>query len=121
MSAAESSLVSYGSDSDSENESKSGTSPERMDTTDPDATAHLKPLQTGPIMALAVLNSAPEVAVKVSYRSYLALANCTQKYSGLFAAVISVICVNTRYLLFPLKTFLYQGVTEITFGEKKPN
>uniref|UniRef100_A0A8D3D7E6 Pre-mRNA-processing factor 17 n=1 Tax=Scophthalmus maximus TaxID=52904 RepID=A0A8D3D7E6_SCOMX len=47
MSAAISSLVSYG-----------------MDQVDPDATAHLKPLQAGQTMTLAVLNSAPEVAVK---------------------------------------------------------
>lgn len=63
MSAAIASLASYGSDSDSENESESNTSPEKVD---PDATAHLKPLQSGPTMSLAVLNSAPEVAVKVS-------------------------------------------------------
>uniref|UniRef100_A0A667Z3M3 Cell division cycle 40 homolog (S. cerevisiae) n=1 Tax=Myripristis murdjan TaxID=586833 RepID=A0A667Z3M3_9TELE len=61
MSAAIASLASYGSDSDSENESESNTSPEKVD---PDATAHLKPLQSGPTMSLAVLNSAPEVAVK---------------------------------------------------------
>ncbi|XP_037100190.1 pre-mRNA-processing factor 17 [Syngnathus acus] len=66
MAAAVSSLVSYGNDSDSENESQSSTSPERSDATDPDATAHLKPLQSAPGMAVAVLNSAPEVAVKES-------------------------------------------------------
>uniref|UniRef100_A0A8D3DXE0 Pre-mRNA-processing factor 17 n=1 Tax=Scophthalmus maximus TaxID=52904 RepID=A0A8D3DXE0_SCOMX len=64
MSAAISSLVSYGSDSDSENESESKTGAERVDQVDPDATAHLKPLQAGQTMTLAVLNSAPEVAVK---------------------------------------------------------
>lgn len=62
MSAAIASLVSYGSDSDSENESESRTGVENVD---PDATAHLKPLQCGNTMSLAVLNSAPEVAVKV--------------------------------------------------------
>lgn len=62
MSAAIASLVSYGSDSDSENESESNTSAEKADPVDPDATAHLKPCHT---TTLAVLNSAPEVAVKV--------------------------------------------------------
>ncbi|KAF6737577.1 Pre-mRNA-processing factor 17 [Oryzias melastigma] len=33
---------------------------------DPDATVHLKPLQSGNVTTLAVLNSAPEVAVKES-------------------------------------------------------
>ncbi len=66
MSAAIASLVSYGSDSDSENESESNTSTEKVDLVDPDATAHLKPLKGGHTMSLAVLNSAPEVAVKVS-------------------------------------------------------
>ncbi len=66
MSAAIASLVSYGSDSDSENESESNTSAEKVDPMSPDATAHLKPLQGGHTMSLAVLNSAPEVAVKVS-------------------------------------------------------
>ncbi|RXN34969.1 pre-mRNA-processing factor 17 [Labeo rohita] len=61
MAAAVGSLVSYGSDSDSENESESGTSPQKAD---PDAVAHLQPLKTGTITTLAVLNSAPEVAVK---------------------------------------------------------
>lgn len=63
MAAAVGSLVSYGSDSDSENESESGTSPQKAD---PDAVAHLQPLKTGTITTLAVLNSAPEVAVKVN-------------------------------------------------------
>lgn len=63
MSAAIASLASYGSDSDPENESESNTSVEKED---PDATVHLKPLEPGRTMALAVLNSAPEVAVKVS-------------------------------------------------------
>lgn len=63
MSAAVSSLVSYRSDSDSENESESITGTEKVD---PDALAHLKPLQPGQTMSLALLNSAPEVAVKVS-------------------------------------------------------
>uniref|UniRef100_A0A673MPB3 Pre-mRNA-processing factor 17 n=1 Tax=Sinocyclocheilus rhinocerous TaxID=307959 RepID=A0A673MPB3_9TELE len=60
---AASSLVSYGSGSDSENESEFGnvTSPQKVD---PDAVAHLQPLKPGTITALAVLNSAPEVAVK---------------------------------------------------------
>lgn len=62
MSAAISSLVSYGSDSDSENESESNTTKEKDNS---DATAHLKPLQSSQIMTLALLNSAPEVAVKV--------------------------------------------------------
>lgn len=66
MSAAIASLASYGSDSDSDNESGSNTSVEKVDHGDPDATAHLKPLQSGPSMTLAVLNSAPEVAVKES-------------------------------------------------------
>ncbi|KAM4633534.1 pre-mRNA-processing factor 17 [Polymixia lowei] len=61
MSATIASLVSYGSGSDSENESESNTSPEKVD---PDAMAHLKPLQSRPTMSLAVLDSAPEVAVK---------------------------------------------------------
>ena len=63
MSSAIESLVSYCSDSDSENESDSSS---RHDINDPDATAHLKPLPPGPTMTLAVLNAAPEVAVKVS-------------------------------------------------------
>uniref|UniRef100_A0AAX7SPK7 Pre-mRNA-processing factor 17 n=1 Tax=Astatotilapia calliptera TaxID=8154 RepID=A0AAX7SPK7_ASTCA len=49
MSAAIASLVSYGSDSDSENESESNTSVEKVNPSS---------------MSLAVLNSAPEVAVK---------------------------------------------------------
>ncbi|XP_059367999.1 pre-mRNA-processing factor 17 [Carassius carassius] len=61
MAAAAAYLVSYGSDSDSENESKSGTSPEKVD---PDALAHLQPLKSGSVTSIAVLNSAPEVAVK---------------------------------------------------------
>lgn len=65
MSAAIASLASYGNDSDSENESESSASTEKVDLDDSDATAHLKPLQTEPTMSLAVLNSAPEVAVKV--------------------------------------------------------
>uniref|UniRef100_A0A8C5CII2 Pre-mRNA-processing factor 17 n=1 Tax=Gadus morhua TaxID=8049 RepID=A0A8C5CII2_GADMO len=63
MSSAIESLVSYRSDSDSENESDSSS---RNDINDPDATAHLKPLPSGPTMTLAVLNAAPEVAVKES-------------------------------------------------------
>lgn len=66
MSAAIASLVQYGSDSDSENESESNTGVKKVDAVSPDATAHLKPLQSGPTMSLALLNSAPEVAVKVS-------------------------------------------------------
>lgn len=66
MSAAIASLVSYGSDSDSENEAESKATPEKVETASPDATAHLRPLKSGPTMSLAVLNSAPEVAVKVS-------------------------------------------------------
>lgn len=66
MSAAIASLVSYGSDSDSENESESNTSVEKVNPVESDATAHLKPLQSESSMSLAVLNSAPEVAVKVS-------------------------------------------------------
>lgn len=67
MAAATSSLVSYGSDSDSENDSESNTIDDNAAEMDPDATAHLKPLQSGQKMSLAVavLNSAPEVAVKV--------------------------------------------------------
>ncbi|KTG38262.1 hypothetical protein cypCar_00044170 [Cyprinus carpio] len=61
MAAVAASLVSYGSDSDSENESKSGTSPQKVD---PDALAHLQPLKPGSVTSIAVLNSAPEVAVK---------------------------------------------------------
>lgn len=66
MSAAIASLVSYGSDSDSENETESTAGTEKVDAATPDATAHLRPLQTGRTMSLAVLNSAPDVAVKVS-------------------------------------------------------
>lgn len=66
MSAAISSLVSYGSDSDSENEPESITGVTKVEPVDPDAMAHLKPLKSVPTMSLAVLNSAPEVAVKVS-------------------------------------------------------
>lgn len=65
MSAAISSLVSYGSDSDSENDSESNTSTEKEDQAHPDATAHLKPLESGQTMSLALLNAAPEVPVKV--------------------------------------------------------
>ncbi|TNN68606.1 Pre-mRNA-processing factor 17 [Liparis tanakae] len=64
MSAIVDSLVSYGSDSDSENESTSKTDVDIVDPMDPDATAHLKPLDSDPTMTVAVLNSAPEVAVK---------------------------------------------------------
>uniref|UniRef100_G3PCI3 Pre-mRNA-processing factor 17 n=1 Tax=Gasterosteus aculeatus aculeatus TaxID=481459 RepID=G3PCI3_GASAC len=64
MSAATACLVSYGSDSDSDNESTSKTGVVNVDATDPDATAHLKPLKSVPTMSVAVLNSAPEVAVK---------------------------------------------------------
>uniref|UniRef100_A0A3Q3Q595 Pre-mRNA-processing factor 17 n=1 Tax=Monopterus albus TaxID=43700 RepID=A0A3Q3Q595_MONAL len=68
MSAAVPFLVSYGSgsDSDSENETESNTSVEKVDS---DAMAHLKPLQSGQTMSLAVLNSAPEVAVKEAVES----------------------------------------------------
>lgn len=66
MAAATTSLVSYGSDSDSENEKETRSSTEKDDSNDPDATAHLKPLHSGQTMSVAVLNSAPEVAVKVS-------------------------------------------------------
>lgn len=60
--AAVGSLVSYGSDSDSENESESASVPQKVD---PDAVTHLQPLKSGGNTTLAVLNSAPEVAVKV--------------------------------------------------------
>ncbi|KAK7907791.1 hypothetical protein WMY93_016403 [Mugilogobius chulae] len=63
MSAAIASLASYGSDSDSENEPESNATNE---SDDPDATSHLKPLQSANTMSLAILNSAPEVAVKES-------------------------------------------------------
>ncbi len=63
MAEVASSLVSYCSDSDSENESESGTSPQKVD---PDALAHLQPLKPGSISTIAVLNAAPEVAVKVN-------------------------------------------------------
>lgn len=63
MAAVASSLVSYGSDSDSENESESGNGAQKVD---PDAVAHLQPLKSSTITALAALNSAPEVAVKVN-------------------------------------------------------
>uniref|UniRef100_A0A671X7T8 Pre-mRNA-processing factor 17 n=1 Tax=Sparus aurata TaxID=8175 RepID=A0A671X7T8_SPAAU len=66
MSATIASLVSYGSDSDSENESESNTGVAKVEPVDPDAMVHLKPLKSGPTMSLAVLNSAPEVAVKES-------------------------------------------------------
>uniref|UniRef100_A0AAZ3RUG5 Cell division cycle 40 homolog (S. cerevisiae) n=1 Tax=Oncorhynchus tshawytscha TaxID=74940 RepID=A0AAZ3RUG5_ONCTS len=61
MAATVESLVSYGTDSDSDNETKSNASPEKVD---PDALAHLQPLTSGQTMSLALLNSAPEVAVK---------------------------------------------------------
>ncbi|NP_001009990.1 pre-mRNA-processing factor 17 [Danio rerio] len=61
MAAAVGSLVSYGSDSDSENESESPNNPQEID---PDALVHLKPLKSGGVTTVAVLNSAPEVAVK---------------------------------------------------------
>uniref|UniRef100_A0A8B9JFF0 Cell division cycle 40 n=1 Tax=Astyanax mexicanus TaxID=7994 RepID=A0A8B9JFF0_ASTMX len=61
MAAVLGSLVAYGSDSDSENEPESSTSPEK---THPDAVAHLQPLKSDRTTSLAVLNSAPEVAVK---------------------------------------------------------
>ncbi|XP_021456398.1 pre-mRNA-processing factor 17 [Oncorhynchus mykiss] len=61
MAATVESLVSYGTDSDSDNETKSNASPEKID---PDALAHLQPLKSGQTMSLALLNSAPEVAVK---------------------------------------------------------
>ncbi|XP_029503035.1 pre-mRNA-processing factor 17-like [Oncorhynchus nerka] len=61
MAATVESLVSYGTDSDSDNETKSNASPEKVD---PDALAHLQPLKSGKTMSLALLNSAPEVAVK---------------------------------------------------------
>ncbi|KAG7331676.1 hypothetical protein KOW79_005645 [Hemibagrus wyckioides] len=60
MAALVGSLVAYGSDSDSENEPESNTNTEKVD---PDAVAHLQPLQSGKPTNL-VLNSAPEVAVK---------------------------------------------------------
>lgn len=53
-------LVSYWRDSD--NETKSHVNPEKVD---PDALAHLQQLKSGKTMSLTVLNSAPEVAVKV--------------------------------------------------------
>lgn len=62
MAALVGSLVAYGSDSDSENEPESHTNTEKVD---PDALAHLQPLKSGKATSL-VLNSAPEVAVKVS-------------------------------------------------------
>ncbi|XP_003971799.1 pre-mRNA-processing factor 17 [Takifugu rubripes] len=73
MSAAISSLVSYGSDSDPENDSESNKSTEKEDQTHPDATAHLQPLESGHTMSLALLNAAPEVPVKeaVMTGSYL--------------------------------------------------
>ncbi|KAK7134087.1 hypothetical protein R3I94_015820 [Phoxinus phoxinus] len=61
MAATESGLVSYGSDSDSENESESRITPEKVE---PDSIAHLQPLKSDSIMTLSLLNSAPEVAVK---------------------------------------------------------
>lgn len=59
MSVGMASLVSYGTDSDSDNEAETNTK------TDPDAIAHLLPLSSGKNTSLSVLNSAPEVAVKV--------------------------------------------------------
>ncbi|KAK3506595.1 hypothetical protein QTP70_010592 [Hemibagrus guttatus] len=61
MAALVGSLVAYGSDSDSENDPKSNT--ENTEEVDPDAVAHLQPLESGKSTSL-VLNSAPEVAVK---------------------------------------------------------
>ena len=66
MAATIASLVSYGSGSDSENESESNSGVEKVDPADPDATAHLKPLKSAPTMSVALLDLAPEVAVKVS-------------------------------------------------------
>uniref|UniRef100_A0A8C5NGV0 Cell division cycle 40 homolog (S. cerevisiae) n=1 Tax=Gouania willdenowi TaxID=441366 RepID=A0A8C5NGV0_GOUWI len=64
--ATASSLVSYGSGSDSDNECEADTGAEKEQPVDPDATAHLKPLQPGKTLALSILNPAPEVAVKES-------------------------------------------------------
>ncbi|TRY86749.1 hypothetical protein DNTS_004239 [Danionella cerebrum] len=61
MAAPAISLVSYGSDSDSENEAETRNNSEKDD---PDSMVHLQPLKSGGITTLAVLNSAPEVAVK---------------------------------------------------------
>ncbi|KAJ8355685.1 hypothetical protein SKAU_G00184790 [Synaphobranchus kaupii] len=61
MSASVASLVSYGTDSDSDNDAEANIKPEK---TDPDEIAHLLPLNSDKMTSLAVLNSAPEVAVK---------------------------------------------------------
>ncbi|KAJ8275237.1 hypothetical protein COCON_G00098620 [Conger conger] len=61
MSAGVASLVSYGTDSDSDNDAEANIKPMM---TDPDAIAHLLPLNSGKKTSLALLNSAPEVAVK---------------------------------------------------------
>ncbi|KAG5846500.1 hypothetical protein ANANG_G00115630 [Anguilla anguilla] len=61
MSVGVASLVSYGTDSDSDNDAETNIKPEK---TDPDAIAHLLPLSSGKKTSLTVLNSAPEVAVK---------------------------------------------------------
>lgn len=74
MSAAISSLASYGSDSDSEHESETIAGAEKEDQANQDATVHLRPLESGQTMSLAVLNSAPEVSVKVSKARKLTLA-----------------------------------------------
>ncbi|KAK1888755.1 Pre-mRNA-processing factor 17 [Dissostichus eleginoides] len=64
MAATVACLVSYDSGSDSENESESNSGVEKVDPADPDATAHLKPLNSAPTMSVALLDLAPEVAVK---------------------------------------------------------
>lgn len=74
MSAVVGSLVSYETDSDSDNEKQSNTNPEKSD---PDAIAHLLPLKCGKSTSLALLNAAPEVAVKV--RCYADLAQFVVK------------------------------------------
>lgn len=58
------SLVSYDSNSDSDNETESTPAPQKID---PDAFAHMQPLKSRKTTSLVVLNSAPEVAVKVNY------------------------------------------------------
>lgn len=61
MAASVGSLVSYDTNSDSDNETDSTPEPEKVD---PDSLSHLQPLKSGKT-SLVVLNSAPEVAVKV--------------------------------------------------------
>ncbi len=91
MAAAAASLVSYCSDSDSENESESGTSPQKVD---PDALAHLQPLKSGSITTIAVLNAAPEVAVKVNKKRAASSQNVRVKQTSKYCSTVAFYDVN---------------------------